>query len=54
MDSSINSHFDNDTNDVEAKKSAAIIRLEEVELQHLRNLEQKRSQIQVILNIKTN
>ena len=54
MDSSINSHFDNDTNDVEATKSAAIIRLEEVELQHLRNLEQKRSQIQVILNIKTN
>lgn len=49
MDASINSYFDNDTNDVESNKKATIARLEEVELQHLRDLEQKRHQIQVTL-----
>ena len=43
------SYFDNDTNGLEAGKSAIVARLEETELQHLRHLEQKRHQIQVTI-----
>ena len=51
IDASITSLFDNDTNDFETRKLAAIARFEEAELQHLHELEEKRHQIQVILVI---
>ena len=45
IDTCMTSCYNNDTNNLETKEAIAL--LEEAELQHLRNLEAKRHQIQV-------